>query len=420
MSKIFPINQGVACPLKWSWNTIRLSEATTASCHRVKPVPLDLENFDNFHNNAVWLEHRKLMLQGKFPEHGCQQYCGHIEAQGGVSDRLFHMNNESAIPVELDNDPSAIHVTPSILEIFINNSCNMSCIYCDESNSTRIQKENTKFGYRVPGAQSDIIPIIPKSQNFNELIDKFFLYLDKNYQKLKFLHVLGGEPFYQKEFYRLLDFISANKNQTLKFTVVTNLMTSSTVLEEFVENMKKNLVDRKLQRVDVTVSIDCFGKEQEYVRHGLDLNQWMKNFEYLAKHKWLYLTINSTLTSLTIKTLPDLLIYINQIRKTRPIHHSFGLVDGRPHLHPSIFGPDFFSDDLEKILNLMPSQTEKDILSKKYMTGLFQSVNNSVVNKQLVQDLVCYLNELDRRRNIDWKTVFPWLLEHLRENNYVV
>ena len=414
-NEYFPIKKGVACQLKWTWNTIRLAEATSACCHRVTPIPLDINNFDNFHNDPVWISHRKLQLEGKFPQGGCQ-YCEHIEAQGGMSDRLYHLKEKNLSPPELEHDLEALHVTPRILEVFINNACNLACVYCDESNSSRIMKENQKFGHAVPGESVNlkrIIPIVPKTTEYALLLDKFFQYLDKNYQHLRKLNVLGGEPFYQKEFNTLVDFIVKNKNQDLNLTIVSNLMVSPAVLESFVDKMKYALTHRQLQRVDITASIDCFGPESEYVRYGLDLDHWMKNFEYLVSHKWLYISVNNVITNLTIKTLPDLVKYINELRKTRPIHRAFGLVDGKSHLHPRIFGPGYFDQDFDRILSCMPNDTDWDSHATQYMQGLITSVNASTVDLEQQTNLKCYLNEIDRRRGTNWQITFPWLVKEL-------
>jgi organic radical activating enzyme len=424
--KVFPITQGVACQLKWTWNTIRLQEATSSCCHRVVAVNLDSENFSDIHNHPTWVRHREMQLQGLFPQGGCQ-YCEEIENAGGTSDRLLHSTQTGIYPPELDLDPLATHVTPRILEVFINNRCNLACIYCDESNSTRIQKENSKFGYAISGIDKNlpitknIIPKVALTDNYDALLEKFFLYLESKYQHLRQLNVLGGEPFYQKEFFSLTDFLLARKNPELDFTVVSNLMVSQPVLEEFVDKMKHALVNRNLKSLRITASIDCWGLEQEYLRYGLDLEKWTNNFEYLAKHKWIYLTINNTITSLSIKKMPELLNYINGIRKTRQINHSFGLVDGRPHLHPEIFGPGFFTDDFNKIISLMNSNTSWDQTTVDYMKGISTRLSQTLADKSKQHYLKLYLDEIDRRRGTDWKSVFPWFSNHYeKDNNNVV
>jgi organic radical activating enzyme len=421
--KVFPIAQGVACQLKWTWNTVRLWESTTASCHRVNPVKITPEEFQNFHNHPVWLEHRKLQLEGKFPQQGCQS-CENIEKVGGISDRLLHLKEYNMYPPELDQDALAINVTPRILEVFINNSCNMSCIYCDESNSSRIQKENKKFGYQVPGVPDsnswNILSETVPNDRYEDTLKEFYIYLDKNYTTLRSLKILGGEPFYQREFNPLIDFIVERSNPDLKINVTSNLMVSRPVLEDFIDKMRFALSKRKLSRVDLMASIDCFGPEQLYVRHGLDLDQWMSNFEYMISHRWLYVTFNNTITSLTLKTLPDLMRYIQDMRKNRPLNHAFSLVDGRPHLHPEIFGPGFFDNEFEQVLNFMPEGNEWEVTTKSYMRGIQTSLQERKSDMVMQGYLKSYLDEIDRRRNLSWRTAFPWLDQHFQNQTHVV
>jgi organic radical activating enzyme len=418
--KFFPIKQGVACQLKWTWNTLRLAEASSAVCHRVAPVKLTTENFNDIHNHPTWVQHRELQMQGVFPQQGCQ-YCEQIEKAGGVSDRILHLQEPDMYPAELDVDSLATHVTPRILEVFINNRCNLACIYCDESNSTRILKENTKFGYAITGIKdsSRMIPKLEFETNYQELLDKFFDYLDSKYNQLRKLNVLGGEPFYQKEFFRLVDFIASKKNPDLEFTVVSNLMVSRSVLEDFVEKMKWLLARKHIKRLDITASIDCLGPEQEYVRYGIDLQRWTDNFEFLAQHKWIYIKINNVITSLTLRTLPDLLTYINGVRKHRSIFHAFGLVDGRPHLHPEIFGQGYFNEYLDHTISLMSRSDRWEQTSIAYMQGIKSRLNHGHENLTEQRNLKLYLDEIDRRRKTDWKSTFRWLDSYFRQCNVV-
>ena len=195
---------------------------------------------------------------------------------------------------------------------------------------------------------------------------------------------------------------------------------SKKVLEEFMENMKAALIDRRIARVDLTASIDCFGPEQEYVRYGMDLEQWKENFEYMLSHKWLYVSINNTITSMTIKTMPELLEYINEKKKTRHIHHAFGIVDFRPYFHPGIMGPGFFDKDFEKIISLMSGDEKWDVINRNYMTGIQKAINSYPEDMQQQYYLRQYLDEIDRRRSLNWREVFPWLAEKLDKVDYVV
>jgi len=144
-AKYFPIKTETACQLKWNWSTIRLYTGVTSSCQRASYSNITVDNFDSFHNTREKIDARKLMLNGQWPSGGCG-YCQQIEAAGGVSDRMFHTSIPNMYPLELDNNSLAVEVTPTILEVYFDNVCNMSCIYCWDGFSSKIQQENIKFG----------------------------------------------------------------------------------------------------------------------------------------------------------------------------------------------------------------------------------------------------------------------------------
>lgn len=421
VGKFFPITQGVACQLKWTWHTVHLYDGTSNSCHRVDSVALAPATFDNFHNHETWINQRKTMLEGKFPQAGCQ-YCENIEKNGGVSDRLTHLKIPNLSPRELDHDPLAVVVTPRILEVFLDNTCNMKCIYCDESNSSQIKAENLKYGHIKIKSVADPGQVSEKHPDFEALTDKFFEYLDKNYHQLRKLNVLGGEPFFQQSFERLFKFIQNNKNPDLELTIVTNLKLPKKTLEKFVIDIRQCLLERKIGRLDITASLDCFGEQQEYVRYGLDLDKFKENFEFLAQHRWITLNINSTITALTIKTMPDMIRYIKTFLKDRKIFWSFGLVDNRAWLNPTVFGGEFFKTDFENILREMPDSSDWDKNQRQYMEGISRYVSAATVDLDHMNNLIEYLDEIDRRRNLNWRTVFPWLDRHvlLIKGNHVV
>jgi hypothetical protein len=124
LNKVFPIKTDTACLLKWSWSTVFLKEGVTSSCHRCDQLPIDPDNFAGFHNLPRKLEARRTMLRGQWPQGGCQ-YCQRIESAGGTSDRMYQFNSgrEGELPPpELSTDPVAIEVTPTILEVYFNNT----------------------------------------------------------------------------------------------------------------------------------------------------------------------------------------------------------------------------------------------------------------------------------------------------------
>lgn len=415
--KYFPIKIDPACPLKWNWSSLYLNRAVSASCHRTGFYPLTVENFDNFHNNPGILAERTRMLNGQWPEESCQ-YCRQIEDHGGFSDRMWHSKIPDQVPVELENNSNAIVVTPSTVEVFFNSSCNMSCLYCPPSVSSKVNEEFTKFGpFKKNGVE--MIPHRRNSEN-KELVEKMFYWMAKNLSKIRRFNVLGGEPLNQPEFFRTLDTLEANPCPNLEFEIITNLKHEHTKFKSVIERLKSMAIKRCFKRIDIVCSIDGWGEPQEYIRWGIDLNQWQENFEYLLENKWIKTSVNSTLTSLIVKTMPVLLEKLAGWRKTNKISMSISGVTPHPTwLMINVFGPELFADDFKKILELLPVTNEYEKINFDYVQGL-QKLSLEPRKENEIIKLHTFLEEKDRRRGTDWKKVFPWLIPEFKKCGIVV
>jgi len=411
MNKYFPIKTETACQLKWTWSTVYLYNGTTNSCHRVGKTDFDVDDFKSFHNTPKKIADRELMLDGQWPAGGCE-YCRKIEDAGGSSDRMLHLQIPDLTPPELDHDPHAVTVTPRIVEVYFDNVCNMSCIYCSDVFSSKIQHENKKFGrFEKNGLVID--NYTTKHNRFSEITEKFWQWMDDNYSTIRRLHILGGEPFYQQQFDICLDFLYNRVNADLEFNIVSNLMIDPEKFKQQIYRIKDLVSKRKIKRFDLTASIDCWGAEQEYIRHGLDLEQWRKNFEFLVSERWITLNVNQTLSALSIPSTVELIKYVNQQRQTRKIGQYFMTVTEPSYLNPDIFGRNYFAQHFDAILSAMPTGDWSLEEAKKYMAGIKSQVTSADKNLNEIVKLRTYLDELDRRRNQSWRTTFPWLTEVL-------
>ena len=406
-NKFFPIKTKTACQLKWAWSTIFLNTGTTGSCHRTAYSEINKETFMDFHNTPLKIEDRTKMLQGEWPNKSCG-YCKKIEDVGGQSDRIRMSSIPNLSPPELEKDPTLVKVQPTIVEVYLSNACQMSCLYCHPTLSSSIEAENRKFGgFKGLGIQFE-----NKKNNFKDFLPLFWQWFETGFQKIKRLHVLGGEPFYQKEFVKMLDMIEQNPNPTCELNVVTNLMVSEEKIKYFVDRFYLMVKKKCIKRIDITCSIDCWGTEQEYVRHGINLKHWEKNFNYLISKKWLVVNVNQTISALTIKTMPALLDKLKTWRDTKNIGHFFsGVHPGPEYLKGEIIGENFFKTDEKNILKKMPNDTTQNKAAKEYMAGILHQINSSKRNKEQIKNLVLFLDEKDRRRGTNWKNIFPWLNE---------
>jgi organic radical activating enzyme len=417
------------CRLKWALSTVFLTTNTTASCHRCDHNPIT-EDFD-FHNTHQKVHARLQMLRNEWPELGCE-HCRVIEQAGGMSDRLLHDDIAYApsSPPELLEDPKAVHVTPTQLEIYFSNLCQLSCTYCGSYFSSTWETEDKNFGSISKFMHPDEGD--SPDNDFQELkyLDKTFEWLDKNGHHLRHLYILGGEPFIQPQSDRLLDFIenSGDKFKNLKLFFFSNLSTDKAIgkIDRIVE-----LADSgKIWESSFVGSIDCWGKQAEYVRFGLDTEMFDKNMKYMVSHKSsrINVGINLCWSNISTFTMPELVDKYQEwtelsVSAGKPwgINISLMQVGGKPWMHPKIFGKKVldwgYNDALDKMKNMDIPGCTNDINTQtfEYFEGIKKSIEECQPNKKAQQDLHRYLTELDRRRGTDYRELFPVIYEEIHK-----
>ena len=406
--KVFPIKSATACQLKWTWSTIYLTTENTASCHRTNHHKFDVENF-NFHNTPRKIADRERMLAGEWPEQGCD-YCKNIEQAGGQSDRITNLDFPGIhAPIELDTNTHATAVTPRILEVYLDNTCNLKCVYCGPYFSSLWDAENKKYGEFKKGNLT-ITDNFVKSPNIESNKQKLFAWIKQHGHNLTVFNILGGEPLYQKDLEDYLELFEQHPMPELKLQIFTNLNTTLSHLTKIVNRIKQLIDTNCLREFEITASLDCWGPEQEYVRYPLDLKVWEENFNYILNQHWINVIINSTITPLSIKTLPDLLAKINEWRQVRQIYHYQNSVNYPSYMFIDIFG-DIFVDDFNRALSLKPTATPEEVSSKEYLQGIATQSAHRGPNILEIIKLHDFLTELDHRRGTSWPMTFPWLKE---------
>lgn len=422
MSKVFPIQTQTSCLLKWAWSSVYFNSGTTSSCHRTEKFPIDPNNFDQFHNLPIKQTMRTRMLNGEWPEDGCN-YCAIVERAGGISDRIstdLRLENQNLVPLELHINSTATNVTPTILEVYFKNTCNMKCVYCGPHFSSLWEDENRRFGdFFVDKEKVFSVRNSQSNENYDQMVQNFWSYLDQDnrYKKLQRYHILGGEPFLLTELDDSIEFWNKHPNPDLVFSVITNLNIPTPRFEQYIKQFERLVLGNKIWKLQLTASIDGWGPAMEYVRFGLDLDTWRNNFNLLVNRPWISLSINSAISSLTVKLLPELLKMINHWNTLQtksagrwtaePILHSFNTSGQFDCMY--YFDGSMFKDDFNEILRLMPETSEIQRSQKNIMAGIAQKSMNSTANPELIHQLQLYLDELDRRRDTNWRVHFSWL-----------
>ena len=424
MDKNWQLHTGLGdptCALKFGWSTVKLSEGTSASCHRTAYDKVPEGDFGKFHHTPTQVETRKLMLEGKWPGKGCE-YCKKIEDAGGISDRM-EANSM---------DPKHFSTTDcKILEVYFSNVCNQACIYCSAEYSSKWETENKKFGLDIE--TTDFArDFLKDKENFKRIKSEFWEWMENNHKPLVKYNILGGEPFFQPELLENLDFFETHPCPNLELTIVSNLKCPEKRFRATMDKIDNLRAIGNLGQVRITGSIDCWGDAFEYTRWGAKLEEFDRNLGILAlDYKEIETEIHMTMAATTIKDMPELITrlnYWNNLRNPlrekssevksgvkehsniKPIHLNANFVVWPYHMAPDIFPTGFFKEDFKRA----HTELDKGIwYSSLYelMEGYEKSIDNTPVNYTKINKLKEELTNIDRRRGCDWKKTFPWLDE---------
>jgi wyosine [tRNA(Phe)-imidazoG37] synthetase (radical SAM superfamily) len=389
------------CALKFSYSTVKLSEGTSASCHRTTYDKVPEGDFGKFHHTPTKMATRKLMLEGKWPGKGCE-YCKKMEDAGAISDRM-EANSM---------DPKHFSTTDcKILEMYFSNVCNQACIYCSAEYSSKWETENKKFGLEIE-ANDYAVDFLKDKENFKRIKSEFWEWMEDNHKPLVKYNILGGEPFFQPELLENLDFFETHPCPNLELTIVSNLKCPEKRFRATMDKIDNLRAIGNLGQVRITCSIDSWGPSYEYIRWGGKSEQWEKNFSILVKeYPEVEPEIHMTMNAMSIKTQPELVNMLNKYNtKENSIWISANFVVWPYHMAPDIFPTGFFKEDFKRLYKELDDGIWASSI-KEMMLGYEKSIDNTPVDYVKINKLKEELTNIDRRRGCDWKKTFPWLDE---------
>ena len=400
----------VPCVYKWGWSTIMLQSNYTSSCHRVQNEPIP-KKFKNFHNTPLKIQDRLKMLRGEWPGRGCE-YCRDIESAGGISDRQdqLEMNHyDEMVPKQSFDNPNSVKVSPKMVEVYFSNLCNMSCIYCGPKFSHKWYHEvkNNPNDPSLDVQRWEASVIDSAKIDLVAVTNKFFKWLKTEYKTLYNLRILGGEPFFQPETDRMLDFIETETNPNITISIFSNLKVNHSRFINYIDRLNTLHESNQVRQINVVCSIDCWGPPAEYTRQGLICEDWEKNFKYLIANSSINTQIHGTMNSLSIHTMKDLISLRNHYSRTynRPIGYDNNILVDPYVLRPDLWPKGTFTDAFDQACDLLTG-SELNILK-----GYQLRIESATVDPNIEGQLIAWLELADARRGTDWRRVFPWLAE---------
>lgn len=421
------------CLAKWYQSSINLKAGTTQSCHHCLPDKIDSGALSKdpslLHNSDQKRKARKQMLIGEQPEE-CN-YCWRIERSSNhYSDRSYKSMQDWAWDSRSEViDKKNVKVNPTYLEVAFDNKCNFKCVYCSPSASSKWENEVSQFG-PIPQAHynhNDIEELkaatsasIPAGSPY---LEAFWKWWPELYPKLRTFRVTGGEPLLSDEFWRVLDWIEDSPRKDLEFAVNTNLGVPSFLVTRLIE--KINILNKKIKKIKIYTSYESAGEQCEYIRHGMKFDSFFKNINRVLEESSADFSVMATINILSV---PGFVRFIDSIIGLRQRYN----ISGHPTRiefmltylrHPSALDfrilprdiKEFYIDQWRNFLKtegLKSAPPEHKIFP--YEEGMFERLFSYFLTihsdeATCRKDFVRFIDEIDRRRDLSFKRVFPEL-----------
>lgn len=376
------ITNGVWCPIPWT-GLMYNHDGKIKNCIRSAGPIGDIkhQSIEDILTQGTNLQTQQSML-ADLPGRNCHT-CYDIERGKKrfdiISDRIFYMRELKNL--SFDTYQPGNHDL-RVVDIRWSNLCNFSCVYCNADFSSRWAAE---LGIKIQRPSED-------------QVSEFKEYIFEHASQLKHVYMAGGEPLLMKENLEFLDLLE-KINPDVNLRINTNLSKVDTKIFDKICQFKN---------VHWTVSVESIGSEFEYIRYGGSWTDFLENLEIIQKldHK------------ITFNMLWFLLNY-------RSI---FGCIDFflDKGFHPNSFVAGALLTPLHFNIRQLPD-TELDnlrhILDMKIAAGPGYLLEDSLKNMRFYIDQdfektpeisITKLKEMDQRRNLDSRMVFPDLYQILQ------
>ncbi len=428
------------CLAKWYHSNIYFQTGETHSCYHPAPHKISIEEVQQnpaaLHNTSTKFQERREMLEGKRPE-GCQ-YCWNIEDinRDLISDRQIRTGSlykEERIQ-DIQKHSDQFFVSPDYVEVSFSNLCNFKCGYCHPKASSRFYKEIEQFGpyEKSKNHRCDIDWFEIYNEENNPFLEAWWKWWPELSQGLKILRVTGGEPLMQQSTYRLMDRLEQNPVPHLELNVNSNLGSQEKIIQKFSDKIQKLVQEKKIKNFKLFTSIDSWGPQAEYTRHGLDLQLFEKNLKNYLSQTDLPLTIMITFNIFSLPNFKNLLQKILEWRTEFQSTHTDFM-----KFHRIRFDLSYLKEPLQFDINILPKENFLKYLEESLQFMKDNLDDNSKVKFSYMEyqrllrtyeymktthypakkikegqlDFYRFFKEYDKRKNVSLTETFPELRE---------
>lgn len=250
-------------------------------------------------NSDFYKTLRLQLLNGEKPD-VCTK-CWKEEDEGLDSVRITSNREFELVDADIDldkciEDDGQLEINPGFLDLRLGNLCNLKCRSCSSDQSSQIQKENLKLEKKY--ANLPVMHMFGTNKNdtmfdwIND--DRFWEELQDILPSVNLIYFVGGEPTLHERHYEILQkIIDDGRANEVKLQYNTNL---TNIQDRFIT------LTNQFREVEIAVSIDGYGKLNDYIRYPSEW-QTIENNLYRLNNEMPSVTLAIDLTLMSLNAL---------------------------------------------------------------------------------------------------------------------
>lgn len=349
-----------------------LHKTNSLPCCRYPHSHAEHFELDPINNSKTWIELQQNIDSNKKLD-SCN-HCWRDELSGNQSYR--QASNEQFKDIILDG--SYREKKLRYLELMFGNACNLACRSCSSIFSSR-------------WTNIDKYLLINGLETMRTDSIRFTDWRKLDLSNLISLKLMGGEPFYQKTILELLEYL--HEKDILK-NITLQIPTNGTIT---LSNRWIDLLN-EAKGVLLFVSIDAYGKLNDYMREGSSWETIAENLNSYAKlisGNNRYISINTVVSVYNVNCLDELAAYVSE--NYSRVHHYHDLAYYPNHLDIALL-PDPIKEKL--LLKNLPEKIKTYLTSKETSMDAFNKLKK----------MTTALDEYHNKNLVDYnKEMYDWI-----------
>lgn len=339
---------------------------------------------DEYFNSNELVEVKKTLLLGQAP--GQCVNCVERENLNGHSFRLVAEQAYPELSKELQerNDPTYFDIKG--VSYITSNICNLKCLPCNGSGSYIRSVELTKA--QIISSPGDVV----RNTDYNKLLDLDF----------ERLTVLGGEPFYDRITFDLLEkLVASGKSKNIQVDINTNMTAITADKMDFLVN--------NFRKILIKASIDGIGPVNDYLRYPSQWSVIEKNIRLVQSYPDVNIVVTSAVSNLAFLKFYQVIEWAAENQFNLFLTHV-----GHPKLLTAHFLPATIKSRLLEIY-----QEQKQRLGGKIWDRTEHCIDSCIhvcsapeTDLSTWPDFIEWIGKHDRLRKTNVLTVFPELSEY--------